>query len=72
MKEVDKTIQINGYFAHSENILLAMLADEQQKFRERAVKIILGLREKGEKSTDGEFREFLVPNINFSKLIFQN
>lgn len=37
-KIVDRIIQINGYFAHPENVLIAMLCDEWQHIRE------LGLR----------------------------
>ena len=46
LKEVNKNIQINGYFAHSENILPAMLADEKVENRTKAVDKILQMRQK--------------------------
>ena len=43
---VQKTIQRNGFYAHPENVLLSMLADEDAMVRERAVDKILALRPK--------------------------
>lgn len=40
-KIVDDTLQRNGYFTHSENILLAMLTDGDDEIRKNAVDLIL-------------------------------
>lgn len=40
-KVVDPVIQRNGYFGHCENILIAMLCDEQKHIRELALRRIL-------------------------------
>ena len=45
LAEVDKNIQTNGYFAHSENILLPMLANENKQHRKKAVAKILRTRQ---------------------------
>ena len=45
LAEVNKNIKTNGYFAHSENILLSMLADENQQHRKKAVEKILKIRQ---------------------------
>lgn len=37
---IDSVIQRNGYFAHPENILFAMIADERQHIKELALKRI--------------------------------
>ena len=46
-----KPIQHNAHFAHSEWILLTMLCDANRTLRERAVKVILGLRSKSQKQS---------------------
>ncbi|CAH0562737.1 unnamed protein product [Brassicogethes aeneus] len=58
---VDKIIQINGYFAHPENILLAMLADSRIHFRELGLRRIL----KSRANVETEIRKFKIPEINF-------
>lgn len=53
----------NAYFAHSENVLLAMLADSSRDKRETAVRRILQARRQ---SADNKtVRIFRVPNLNF-------
>lgn len=53
----------NAYFAHSENILLAMLADSSRNKRQRAVSTILQIRKKAaRKNVIGIFR---VPTLNY-------
>ena len=47
-KVVQKVIQRNGYFAHPEAILLAMLADEETEMRKQAVNTILTIRMKSD------------------------
>jgi len=64
---VDKTGRNNGYFAHSENILLAMLADTVKKTREKAVIHILKIREKHYNNhLVTTVRKFEVPEIQFN------
>ena len=41
-----KVVERNAYFAHPENIMLAMLADENEEIRNAAVKKIIFLRNK--------------------------
>ncbi|CAH1113072.1 unnamed protein product [Psylliodes chrysocephalus] len=54
----------NGYFAHPENILLAMLGDERKLVREQAVNTIMESRLKND-STE-KLRSFNVPTLNMS------
>ena len=58
---VDKVIQNNGYFAHQENILLAMLFDKDCTIRKVACQRIKKIR--AEKNFG--FRKFEIPEINF-------
>lgn len=58
---VDKIIQVNGYFAHPENILLAMLADSRIHIRELGLRRILKSRDR----VEAEIRKFKIPKINF-------
>lgn len=53
----------NSYFAHSENILLAMLVDGQKEIREMAVKKIWDVRSIG---NSGDIRIFRKPTLNFN------
>ena len=61
-----KVVERNAYFAHPENIMLAMLADENEEIRNTAVKKTVFLRKKaiskGAQSTN--IRHFKVPKIN--------
>lgn len=61
---IDAVIQRNGYFAHPENILLAMLGDERKLVREQAVNTIMESRLKND-STE-KLRSFNVPTLNMS------
>lgn len=67
MKEA---IQENAYFAHPENVLLAMICDENQNTRQRAYEKILLARKKAVKSDD--VRPFELPHINFECSSYQN
>lgn len=58
---IKKVIQDNGYFAHPENILIAMLTDTRNHIRELAVKRILQSRQ-----NDVPHRIFRIPKINFN------
>lgn len=59
---VDEVIQRNAYFCHVENILFAMLTDQQNHIRQLACRRILAAREV---STVG-VRMFRVPKVNFA------
>ena len=59
---VQEVIQRNSYFAHSENILLAMLGDERVHFRELGLRRILKARQT---DWNGIIRHFELPKFNF-------
>ncbi|CAH1998449.1 unnamed protein product [Acanthoscelides obtectus] len=59
---VDPVIQRNSYFAHPENVLLAMLTDSQPHIRELAARRIL----KARSVTIKDLRIFKLPQINFN------
>lgn len=61
---VFETIQRNAYFAHSENMLLCMLADERPYVRELALRRILKARTVVHEG-DSPIRQFIVPTLNF-------
>jgi hypothetical protein len=65
---VDKVIQRNAYFAHSENLLLSMLSNEREFIRKVAYRRILAARamtKKGKQLKQAP-RTFQVPTINFA------
>ena len=63
-----KYVQINAFFAHSSNLLITMLADENKSTRKKAVNGILKIRNKEVQSeverTDSGLRIFRVPTLN--------
>lgn len=59
---VDSVIERNGYFAHPENILLAMLTDSQQHIRELGARRIL----KARSNPRNTLRLFKLPSLNFN------
>lgn len=61
---VESTIQRNGFFAHPENLLVAMLADDRQHVRELALRRIISTRAKS--LPQKEVRKFTIPVINFT------
>lgn len=63
-KYVNENIAINSYFAHAENITLAMLNDEDEHIRRKGWNRILSARENAPKTKS--IRVFRVPDINFS------
>lgn len=65
-KSVCKCLAINGYYAHSENVLLAMIGDADQNVRKRGFEIILQIRESNSASPSNSIRSSHVPNINFN------
>ena len=54
----------NAYFAHPENVLLAMMTDEDCNKRAKAVNIVLNLRDQKSEILS-QIRKFHVPQINF-------
>ena len=58
---IDPVIQKNGYFGHSENILIAMLADERKNIRKLGFCRILKARSQ---EVTG-IRNFKIPSFNF-------
>lgn len=66
---VDPVISSNAYFAHQENVLLSMLADERQEVRKMAVQRILSKRLQAAAAkcggADTDPRIFRVPIVNF-------
>ena len=62
MDIVRKITQVNGFHAHPEGILLAMLADDDVAVRQEAVDLIMKAR--AEKLPN--IRKFQVPKLNFS------
>ena len=54
----------NAYFAHPENVLLAMMTDENCNKRAKAVNIVLNLRDQKSEILS-QIRKFYVPQINF-------
>ena len=58
---VDAVIQRNSFFAHQENVLLAMLTDERDVIRKLALQRILAARRNVLKTV----RQFKVPHLNF-------
>lgn len=59
---VRDSIQRNAFFAHPENLMLAMLNDESQDVRLRGWQKILEIRDVAQASAD---RVFKIPRINF-------
>lgn len=63
---IHPVIQRNSCFAHSENLLLAMLTDSQTHIRELAARRIL----KARNTKTNKIRLFQLPNINFDALSY--
>ena len=59
---IDPVIQGNGYFGHSENLLLSMLTDVRPNIRELGLRRIL----KARKNALPSVRVFKVPSLNLS------
>lgn len=60
-KVIDPIIERNAYFAHPENLLLAMMTDDQLEIRVKAMDKILECR----KANNEKLREFKPPKLNF-------
>ena len=57
-------ISRNGYWAHPEQLLIAMVADEDREHRTEAIRHIRAARDKGKH--EQEVRSFSLPTINFN------
>ncbi|EDV19921.1 uncharacterized protein TRIADDRAFT_61538 [Trichoplax adhaerens] len=62
-KIIDEVIQRNAYFAHPENLLLAMLTDDDKSLRESAFEKILFARRYIKRIN---VRQFKIPKIDFN------
>lgn len=69
---VNESIQTNGFFAHSENILLAMIHDDSEKVREVAYQRIVQARTNASSVSSGAVRRFEVPQIDFKARTYYN
>ncbi len=66
---VQKCIQRNSFFAHSENVLLAQLVSQKKTYRIDAVEKIMKVRQRAPSS---RIRLFTVPKINFQAKSWKN
>ena len=64
-KLIDSVIERNSYFAHSENLILAMVMDERQHVRELGLRRVLKARENCKGKT---IRDFRVPTLDFNAI----
>lgn len=64
LKIIDPVIQRNGFYAHPENLLLAMVTDEARSIRELGYRRLLKIRQQKQKNKCIRF--FTIPKINFS------
>lgn len=60
----------NAYFAHTENILLSMLVDENQSVRERAVNLIIEVRRHTKQTEPEQIRKFKKPNLVLNAQVY--
>lgn len=65
LKEFDKCLQRNGFFAHPENVLLAMCNDDRPPIRALAYERILRSRKASDDNTNETVRRFTIPCLNF-------
>lgn len=63
LKVVNAVIERNAFFAHPENLLLAMIVDEREHIRELGYRRILKARQTASKGKT--IRNFVPPKINF-------
>ena len=67
---IQRSVQQNCFFAHPENLLLAMLGDEDVNIRTKAVRMIAKIRDTQEahegQSEHVKVREFHLPQCNFA------
>ena len=69
-RTVDRVLQDNSYWAHPQNILIAMLGDDREVIRRKAVMSIRSAREKYDESSHP--RQFRPPRLNFkAKFYFE-
>lgn len=64
-KVIYTCLQKNGYFAHSENLLLSMITDSRKNIHELAIRRIISARKK-ESAIAANIRKFKIPEIEFS------
>ena len=64
---INHTLKINAYFDNSENILFAMLNDDENSIRQIAIERIIKAREHEDMSL---IRKFKIPIVNFDALSY--
>ncbi|XP_063688599.1 uncharacterized protein LOC134821764 isoform X2 [Bolinopsis microptera] len=62
-------VQVNSYFAHPHNILIAMLGDKNYVLRKKAVDLILDLRGVDEVCTE---LNYYLPRLNFDAEVYSD
>jgi len=63
---VDPIISRNAYFAHLENLLLAMISDEQSHIRTLGLRRIMKARSMKPSGNGTTIRQFKMPELNFN------
>ena len=69
---VEPVISRNSFFAHPESLLICMLADENYHIRIRAIEMIMKCRREAKSKQNNTLRMFMIPEINFAALNFEN
>lgn len=70
-KVVDPVLQRNAFFAHPENMLLAMITDERPHIRELGLRRILKARTLKSRDKGGSIRQFRIPKLNFDADMYE-
>lgn len=68
MQDFDKCIHRNGYFAHPENILLAMCDDDRQPIRALAYQRILNARNALKETPSAGIRKYKIPLLRYNSM----
>ena len=73
-KVAHKTIQRNAFYAHPENILRSMLADNDKSLREKAVAKVIELRKEARQGheEEGGRKRRTMENGKMRRMIFQH
>ena len=65
LEGVKNTFKVNGFYTHIENVLLAMVMDDNPKMNKKAIEVIKKRRQTDD-LIDGAVRKFVIPEINFN------
>lgn len=69
---VESVISRNAFFAHPENLLICMLADENCHVRNRAIEMIMKCRRETTSKQRNTVRIFTIPQLNFEAVNFED